>query len=115
MRYWFIRQHRRQFRLAAMRRVLRVSKSGYYAWLRRPESPRRAANRVLLCHIKAAHERSRRTYGRRRIHSDLGQAGIACSLHRVARLMRQNGLCGLRRRRFRAPAAFELQSPAGTT
>ena len=68
MRYSFIREHRGQFQLEALCRVLRVSKSGYCAWLSRPESRRRRANRALLTRIKAAYERSRKSYGRRRIH-----------------------------------------------
>jgi len=102
MRYSFIRRHRQQFRVAAMCRVLQVSRSGYHAWLQRPESSRRQANRGLLAHIKTAHARSRRTYGRRRIHAQLQREGIACSRNRVARLMRYHGLWGLRRRAFRA-------------
>jgi putative transposase len=102
VRYSFIRRHRQQFRVAAMCRVLRVSRSGYHAWLQRPESPRRQANRGLLAHIKTAHARSRRTYGRRRIHAQLRREGIVCSRNRVARLMCFAGLWGLRRRAFRA-------------
>ena len=102
MRYSFIRDHRQQFRLAALCRVLQVSRSGYHAWLARPESARWQANQRLLAHIRAAHTRSRHTYGRRRIHAQLRRDGIACSRNRVARLMRRHGLCGLRRRAFRA-------------
>jgi transposase InsO family protein len=83
-------------------RVLKVSASGYFAWLSRPESPRAAGNRALVTRIKAAHGRSRKTYGRRRIHIQLQRDGIACSPNRVGRLMRQEGLCGLRRRKFKA-------------
>jgi len=102
VRYSFIREHRRQFRVAAMCRVLKVSKAGYYAWLFRPVSPRQQANRALVIQIKAAHRRSRRTYGRRRIHLQLQRDGVACSRNRVGRLMRSQGLCGLRRRKFKA-------------
>ena len=102
MRYSFIREHRQQFRLAALCRVLRVSKSGYFAWRKRPESPRRRANRALMARIKAAHERSRGIYGRRRIHAQLRRDGVACSPNRVGRLMRSHGICGLRRRKFKA-------------
>lgn len=102
MRYSFIREHRQQFRLAALCRVLRVSKSGYFAWRKRPESPRRRANRALMARIKAAHEGSRRIYGRRRIHAQLRRDGVACSPNRVGRLMRSHGICGLRRRKFKA-------------
>ena len=102
MRYSFIRKHRQQFRLAALCRVLRVSKSGFFAWLHRPESTRQRANRALMTRIKAAHERSRKTYGRRRIHIQLEREGVGCSPNRVGRLMRQEGICGLRRRKFKA-------------
>ena len=102
MRYSFLREHWQQFRIASLCRVLRVSASGYYGWLRRPESPRRRANRVLGAQIRAAHARSRKTYGRRRIHIQLRREGIVCSRNRVARLMHSQGLCGLRKRRFRA-------------
>ena len=102
MRYSFIREHRGQFRVAALCRVLKVSPSGYFAWLRRPQSRRAAQNRGLLTRIKAAHAHSRKSYGRRRIHVQLQRDGISCSRNRVARLMRQEGLCGLRRRKFKA-------------
>jgi transposase InsO family protein len=52
--------------------------------------------------IKAAHTRSRKTYGRRRIHAQLQRDGVPCSRNRVARLMRQEGIYGRRRRGFRA-------------
>ncbi len=102
MRYSFVRDHRGQFRLAALCRVLRVSKSGYFAWLKRSKSSRQRANEALVARIKAAHKRSRKTYGRRRVHVQLQREGVSCSRNRVARLMRTEGLCGLRKRRFRA-------------
>ena len=102
MRYSFIRKHRQQFPVAALCRLLKVSASGYFAWMGRPESPRQQANRALVTRIKAAHGRSRKTYGRRRIHAQLQRDGLVCSPNRVGRLMRQNGLCGLRRRKFKA-------------
>jgi transposase InsO family protein len=81
--------------------MLRVSASGYYEWLKRPESPRAAENRRLAAHIKAVHSRSRGTYGRRRVYVQLGREGVRCSRNRVGRLMRRNGLSGMRKRRFR--------------
>jgi len=101
VRYSFIREQRKQFRLAALCRVLRVSKSGYYDWRGRPESPRRRQNRELAVHIRVAYTRSRKTYGRRRIHAQLQKDGVPCSRNRVARLMRQEGLCARSKRSFR--------------
>jgi transposase InsO family protein len=97
-----VREHAKQFPITILCHVMRVASSGYYAWLRRPESPRARQNRALVTQIKAAHRRSRKTYGRRRIHIQLQREGVHCSRNRVARLMRQNSLQGLRRRAFRA-------------
>ena len=82
--------------------VLKVSKSGYYAWLSRPESERHKVNRRLLSEIRMAHDRSRRTYGSPRVTVELKESGVSCSVNRVARLMSENGICAKRRRKFRA-------------
>ena len=102
MRYSFLRDHRQQFRVAAICGVLKVSSSGFYAWLGRSESPRRRANRQLAVQIRAVHARSRNTYGRRRIHIQMQREGVSCSPNRVGRLMRQEGLQGVGRRKFKA-------------
>jgi putative transposase len=101
VRYSFIREHLQQFQIEVMCRVLGVSNSGYYEWVRRPESRRAAQNRRLLAHIRAVHARSRSTYGRRRVHAQLRREGVGCSRNRVARLMRQEGISGRRKRSFR--------------
>ena len=101
MRYRFIEQYRKQFPIKALCRMMEVSTSGYYEWRARPESARKRANRRLLLQIRAVHLRSRKRYGRRRVHAQLRQEGILCSLGRVARLMRVAGLRGRRRRGFR--------------
>jgi len=111
VRYSFIREHRKQFRLAALCRVLRVSKSGYFAWLTRTEGPRAQQNRALGTQIKAIHRRSRGTYGRRRVHAALVAQGTACSPNRVARLMRAAGLWGRRRRAFKATTDSQHSLP----
>ena len=112
MRYRFVREYAQQFPIAALCRVLQVAKSGYYAWRRCPESRRAQANRALAAQIKTAHGRSRKTYGRRRIHAQLRQEGIPCSRHRVARLLRQEGLWGLRQRAFQVTTHSRHGLPA---
>lgn len=97
----FIRDHRWEFRVWLMCRVLGVSRSGYYAWLVRPESERISANRRLVSQIRLVHQQSRRTYGSPRITDELHDSGIACGHHRVARLMRQNGIKAKTVRKFR--------------
>jgi putative transposase len=88
------------FPVAALCRVLRVSKSGYYAWLRRPASLRVTRDALLVPQIIASHERSDETYGAPRILGDLRDAGERIGRKRVARLMRMAGLRGVSRRRF---------------
>lgn len=88
----FIRDHRFEFRVWLMCRVLAVSRSGYYAWLNRPESARTRANRTLVSQIRLAHQRSRRSYGSPRITDELNDSRMVCGRHRVARLMRAAGI-----------------------
>ncbi len=87
--------------MAWMCQVLEVSRSGYYAWLRRPESPSSRDDRRLLIEIRAIHRQSRRTYGSPRMYRELRERKYECGRHRVARLMRQDGLEGTYRRKFR--------------
>ncbi len=102
MKYVFIRDHRGAFPVGLMCRTLEVGVSGFYAWLKRPESPRNQANRRLLLEIKAVHQKSRKTYGSPRIHAELNEIGHACSRYRVARLMRRYGIVSKHKRKFRA-------------
>lgn len=84
-----------------MSRLLGVSASGYYAWLRRPRSERALADEALAARIRAIHERSRGTYGSPRVQAELAAQGCAISRKRIARLMRDASLEGVsRRRRF---------------
>ena len=78
-----------------------MGSSGFYAWLKRPESPRSQQNRRLLMEIKMVHQKSRKTYGSPRIHAELNEAGHSCSRYRVARLMRQYGIVSKHKKKFR--------------
>lgn len=84
-----------------MCRVLEVSTSGYYAWLKRARSKRVREDVVLTQRIKKIHTRSKGTYGAPRIHAQLTKEGIHVGRKRVARLMRAADIRGVsRRRRF---------------
>jgi transposase InsO family protein len=91
--------------------TLEVSRSGYYAWRDRPPSARARANENLRCRIRAIHEGSGRTYGSPRIADELRDEGIACGEHRVARLMRQEGLKARWKPRFRVTTRSEHRHP----
>jgi len=108
MRYQFIRAHRLEFRVKRMCRVLEVSASGYYAWQLAQVSTRELENRVLVEQIRAAYKTSRRTYGSPRIQASLVRQGIACGRHRVARLMRREGISPQKRHK-RHPVTTQRQ------
>ena len=81
--------------------TLKVHPSGYYAWLAEPKSIRAKEDQRLLGLIKHAWLESGGVYGYRKIHDDLRELGETCGRHRVARLMRVEGLrsqTGYRRR-----------------
>jgi transposase InsO family protein len=81
--------------------VLKVSRSGYYAWRKRPVSPQ-AQRRMRLIHaIRTAHAQSRRCYGSPRVHAAVVAGGERCCVNTVARLMRAEKLCAKTRRKFR--------------
>ncbi len=88
MKYAFIQAHRTEFRLTSMCRVLKVHRSGFYAWLHEPLSPRAKANEALTAKIKEFHDQSMGIYGSPRIYCDLREVGVACGEDRVVRLMR---------------------------
>lgn len=88
MKYRFINDHRQQYSLSAMCRVLRVTRSGFYAWLHRPQSDRAIENERLLGLIRDSYAASSGVYGSPRVFGDLREAGETCGRHRVARLMR---------------------------
>jgi len=83
-----------------MCRLLEVSTSGYYAWLKRPVSLRSREDAILLENIRRFHLRSRGTYGVPRIHLDLREDGVQVGRKRVARLMQAAGLQGVSRRKY---------------
>ena len=102
MKYNFMEEHRNRFRLKSMCKVLKVSRSGYYAWRSRIPSNRQRVNEDLLDHIREVHTKSRDLYGSPRITAELNDEGVECGKNRVARLMKDNGIrAALKKRRFK--------------
>lgn len=83
-----MKQQAKVFSLKALCSVLGVSKSGYFEWLGRLPSARTLSNQRLVQKIQEQHQKSRQTYGYRRIYAELKEQGLACSPNRVARLMK---------------------------
>jgi len=100
MRYKFIREHQHEFSVQRMCRVLEVTRSGYYAWQAEKTGRRARENQALVEHIRTEYATSRQTYGSPRIWAALQGQGMRCGRHRVARLMRREGMCPTKRRRW---------------
>ncbi len=101
MRFAWIEKHRETWPVALMCDVLKVSSSGFYAWLGRPESKQAKARRRLTAQIKAIHQESRQTYGSPRVHAELKSRGETCCLNTVARYMRENDIAAKTKRKFK--------------
>lgn len=101
--YRFVERMKGSFHLRTLCRVLDVSPSGYRAWSCRPPSSRAIIDVALLTEIREIHAASRGTYGSPRVHAMLQGRGRRVGRKRVARLMREDGLVGVHRRRRAAP------------
>jgi putative transposase len=99
MRFAFIAKHRGIWPVSWLCGALGVSRSGFHAWLVRAPSARAKSDDELGPKIKASFTLSDRTYGARRVWRDVLAEGVDCGLHRIERLMRQQGLRARPRRR----------------
>lgn len=100
MKFAWIAAEKATCRISQLCRALAVAPSGYYAWVRRPESARAQRDRRLTVLVRASHEASQRRYGSPRIHRDLVEQGEPVSRKRVIRLMQAEGVVARRRKRF---------------
>jgi len=97
--------------VTVMCNALEVSRSGYYAWLKAEPSARTQQNEQLTAKIVEVHKESRRSYGSPRVHAELVAQGFEVSRNRVARLMRENGIVGRRKPRFRKTTDSDHKLP----
>jgi len=103
--FGFIGEQASQHRVGKLCQVLRVSRSGYYAWKKRPTSRRTQANQALLTEIRRIHQGDLQVYGSPRVHEELLARGFPCSQNRVARLMRSHQIQAQPGKRWRRPAS----------
>jgi transposase InsO family protein len=94
-----------------MCRALTVSPAGYYAWRGRPESARETANRGLVAKIRVIHRESRETYGSPSIWDALLKQGHGVGEHRIARLMRAEGIRPKTVKKWRATTQSNHRMP----
>src|SRR5690606_18252976 len=106
----FVRAYQADYPIATMCRVLGVSTSGYYAWLKRTPSATDQRDAELREQVEEIHRRSKGTYGRPRIYAELKERGERVAQKRIARLMKASGLRGVCRRRRVITTQRETQS-----
>ena len=111
MKYAFIQQHNKEFRVSLMCSVLGVPRSGYYEWQQRPENPHSAADKRVSRKITTVFEKNRKTYGTRRIKLDLAEIGEIVSRPRISRLMKEQGLRCKSKRKFKATTNSKHNRP----
>lgn len=100
MRFRFVKDHRRRWPVQVMCRVLKVTRSGFYAWLKREPSARQLRREKLLARIRVAHAENRELYGSPRVHRALLIEGEIVSRNTVAKLMRAAKIRARTRRRY---------------
>lgn len=103
MKYRFMYENRLEFRVKKMAATLRVSRSGYYAWIAHGcTSPTEASDSALLEKIKLAFIKTRETYGPRRLAKHLLAEGTTVGRVRVERIMRENNIIPKTVKKFKA-------------
>jgi putative transposase len=98
-RFAFVDEEKAFYDVTVLCRLLKVSRSGFYAWLSRPKSARALADEVLTEQIRAAFDANRKVYGSPRIFTELTADGVHVGRKRIARLMREAGIVGCHRRK----------------
>ena len=111
MKYRAIQEHDRRYPIRLMCRALTVSAAGYYAWRSRPESARSVSARTVLAAIRVIHQESRETYGSPSIWDALLKQGHRIGEHRVARLIRQDGVRAKTVKKWRATTQSHHRLP----
>ena len=91
--------------------VLEISRSGFYAWLKREPSERNKSDARMLDLIREVHKTNRGVYGAPRVHKALKAGGVECGRNRTARLMREDGLRSKTKKKFKATTNSKHSHP----
>jgi len=101
VKFAYIKDHRNQFDVGAMCAVFGVTPAGFYAWLKRPESPRAARARELAEQVRTVHHQTKGVYGSLKITKELRHRKTIVNRKTVARLMQKLGIRSKVARKFR--------------
>ena len=97
-----MKEKRLRYCIPQICRVLGVSPSGYYRWLKRKPSKRAQEEGRLEVEIKAAHKRTRETFGPERLQRDLEENGVKAGVCRIRRIRKKLGIRCKQKRKFKA-------------
>ena len=111
MRFTFIAAKKAEHTVSILCRCLRVTRSGFYAWQRRPESTHARDDRRLKVLVQASFEASQHRYGSPRVHEDLIEQHEHVSRKRVVRLMQEDGLVARLRKRYKLTTMSDHDQP----
>ena len=106
-----MRQMRLRYPIPLMSRIMKASASGFYAWVDRPLSERAKEEMRLEVEIKAAHKRTRQTYGAQRLQHELAEHGVRVGICRIKRIRRKLGLRCKQKRKFRVTTDSKHKLP----
>ena len=111
MRFTFIAAQKAEHTVSILCRCLRVTRSGFYAWQRRPESTHARDDRRLKVLVRASFEESQQRSGSPRVHEDLLEQHEHVSRKRVVRLMQEDGLVARLRKRYKLTTMSDHDQP----
>jgi transposase InsO family protein len=97
-----MKELRLQYPVPLMSEILGVSASGYYAWLTRPPSKRAQEETRLEVEIRAAHKRTRQSFGPERLQHDLAANGIKVGVCRIKHIRKKLGISCKQKKKFKA-------------
>ena len=100
MKYAWMKKYQKEFEIELMCQLFDVSKSGYYASLKRAPSKRKVRRAEALIVIKNVHQESRETYGSPRVYQELKSQGFKLCENTIAKWMNQEGIRSKTSRKF---------------
>ncbi len=111
VKYAMMKELRGDYPVSFMCRIYEVSRSGYDTWLGRPPSKRAQHKERLEVEIRAAHQRTRETYGPERLQEDLTENGVNTSAYSIKRIRRKLGIRCKQKRKFKATTNSDHAMP----
>lgn len=106
-----MKKERSKFPVKNMARALQVSRSGFYRWISRKPSARAINNEIMRPIVLAAFENSRKTYGPRRLQSELASNGITIGRDHIYRISNELNLQRVQIKKFKATTNSQHSLP----